>query len=194
RFPATLSDYDLHLLGEGTHYRIFDKLGAHRARLDGVDGVIFSVWAPNARRVSVVGDWNAWDGRRHPMRLHPGNGIWELFVPGVDAGAHYKYEILGRGGELLALKADPLAFAFEPDVPRTASVVCDLEGYAWQDGEWMERRRRGAPHEAPMSIYEVHLGSWRRGPQGGGRVPRHRAPAAPPRHTTRGRGGTPTRR
>ena len=108
RFPSTLSDFDLHLLGEGTHYRVYDKLGAHPARLDGVDGTIFSVWAPNARRVSVVGDWNVWDGRRHPMRLHPGNGIWELFLPGVGPGARYKYEILGPGGDLQALKADPL--------------------------------------------------------------------------------------
>ena len=102
RFPSTLSGYDLHLLGEGTHYRVYDKLGAHRARVDGVDGVIFAVWAPNAKRVSVVGDWNAWDGRRHPMRLHPGNGIWELFVPGVAEGARYKFEILDRWGKPLA--------------------------------------------------------------------------------------------
>ena len=161
RFPPTLSDYDLHLLGEGTHYRIYDKLGAHTAQIDGVDGVIFAVWAPNARRVSVVGDWNAWDGRCHPMRLHPGNGIWELFVPAAAEGARYKYEILAHSGELVALKADPFAFAFEPDVPRTASVVYDLDGYTWQDAEWMRARRR-PPYEAAMSIYEVHLGSWRR--------------------------------
>src|SRR6185503_1784144 len=89
RFPSTLSDYDLHLLGEGTHYRIFDKLGAHPARLLGVDGVVFAVWAPGARRCSVVGDWNGWDGRWHPMRVHPGNGVWELFVPGAGEGARY---------------------------------------------------------------------------------------------------------
>jgi 1,4-alpha-glucan branching enzyme len=164
RFPSTLSDYDLHLLGEGTHYRIHEKFGAHPSRVDGVDGVIFAVWAPNAKRVSVVGDWNAWDGRRHPMRLHPGNGIWELFLPGVVEGARYKYEILGRTGELLALKADPVAFAFEPDVPRTASVVYDLDGYAWGDGEWMRARSQRVARETPMAIYEVHLGSWRRGP------------------------------
>ncbi len=164
RFPPTLSDYDLHLLGEGTHYRVYDKLGAHRARVDDVEGVIFAVWAPNAKRVSVVGDWNDWDGRRHPMRLHPGNGIWELFLPGVAEGARYKYEILGRSGEPLALKADPLAFAFEPDVPRTASVVYDLDGYEWRDGEWMQARAQRVARETPMAIYEVHLGSWRRKP------------------------------
>ena len=162
RFGSTLSGYDLHLLGEGTHYHVYDKLGAHPARVDGVAGVIFAVWAPNAKRVSVVGDWNDWDGRCHPMRLHPGNGIWELFVPGVGEGARYKYEIIARSGEPLALKADPFAFAFEPDTPRTASVVTELHGYTWQDGEWMAARRRRAAHRAPMSIYEVHIGSWRR--------------------------------
>src|SRR5213593_961704 len=162
RFPSTLSGFDLHLLGEGTHYRVYDKLGAHAATIDGVTGVIFAVWAPNAKRVSVVGDWNAWDGRRHPMRLHPGNGIWELFVPGVAEGARYKFEILDRWGKPLALKADPFAFAFEPDTPRTASVVADLDGHEWRDAEWMEARAHHRPHEAPMAVYEVHLGSWRR--------------------------------
>jgi 1,4-alpha-glucan branching enzyme len=162
RFPSTLSDYDLHLLGEGTHYRMYDKLGAHRARLDGVDGVIFAVWAPNAKRVSLVGDWNGWDGRLHPMRLHPGNGIWELFLPGIAEGARYKFEILDRWGKPVALKTDPFAFAFEPETPRTASVVVDLGRHQWQDAEWMEGRARRRADEAPMAIYEVHLGSWRR--------------------------------
>jgi len=162
RFPPTLSPYDLHLLGEGTHYRLFERLGAHPIRHEGVEGVRFVVWAPNARRVSVVGDWNGWDGRRQPMRLHPGNGLWELFVPGVTLDARYKYEIIGRDGELLALKTDPVAFAFEPDEPRTASAVTDLNAFAWGDAEWMdERKRRNALHR-PMSVYEVHLGSWRR--------------------------------
>jgi 1,4-alpha-glucan branching enzyme len=169
RFPPTLSDYDLHLLGEGTHYRLYDKLGAHRAQLEGVEGVIFGVWAPNARRVSVVGDWNQWDGRRHPMRLHPGNGVWELFVPGVAEGARYKFEIVGPSGDLQALKADPLAFAFEPETPRTASVVHDLAGYRWGDADWMEARQRRSAVETPMAVYEVHLGSWRRVPEEGGR-------------------------
>ncbi len=169
RFPSTLSGYDLHLLGEGTHYRVYDKLGAHPARMEEVDGVIFAVWAPNAKRVSVVGDWNGWDGRCHPMRLHPGNGLWELFVPGVAEGARYKYEIIARSGEPLALKADPFAFAFEPDEPRTAAVVYDLDGYEWQDAEWMAERRRRPAHTVPMSVYEVHLGSWRRVPEEGER-------------------------
>ena len=169
RFPPTLSDYDLHLLGEGTHYRVYDKLGAHPARLDGVDGVIFAVWAPNARRVSVVGDWNGWDGRRHPMRIHPANGIWELFVPAVAEGARYKFEILSRSGAPLALKADPYAVCFEPDEPRTASVVYDLSGYEWKDAEWMAGRGKRQALSQPMSMYEVHLGSWRRAPEEGGR-------------------------
>jgi 1,4-alpha-glucan branching enzyme len=169
RFPSTLSDYDLHLLGEGTHYRVYDKLGAHPGRLDGVDGTIFAVWAPNARRVSVVGDWNGWDGRRHPMRLHPANGIWELFLPAVGPGAHYKYEIVGPGGDLQALKADPLAFAFEPGGERTAAEVVELDGYSWGDHAWMTERVRRQSLGVPVSIYEVHLGSWRRVPEEGQR-------------------------
>ncbi len=168
RFPPTLSDLDLHLLGEGTHYRAYDRLGGHAATLDGVTGVIFAVWAPNARRVSVVGDWNGWDGRVHPMRLHPGNGIWELFLPGIAEGTAYKFEILTRSGEPLALKADPYAFAFESP-PRTASLVAQLDGYQWHDREWMETRKRRRSHEEPMSIYEVHLGSWQRVPGEGQR-------------------------
>jgi 1,4-alpha-glucan branching enzyme len=160
RFPSTLSDFDLHLLGEGAHFRSYDKLGAHSTTLDEVAGVTFAVWAPNARRVSVVGDFNGWDGRRHPMRLHPGNGIWELFVPGLREGDLYKYEILPKAGGLLTLKADPYAFAFE-EPPRTASRVADL-AYAWGDAEWMAGRARRNALGAPIAIYEVHLGSWRR--------------------------------
>ncbi len=169
RFAPTLSGYDLHLLGEGTHYRVYDKLGAHAARLDGVDGVIFAVWAPSARRVSVVGDWNGWDGRIHPMRLHPANGIWELFLPGVAPGARYKFEILSHSGAPLALKADPYAFSFEPAEPRTASVVCELSGYEWKDTAWMVSRAERQALSRPLSIYEVHLGSWRRVPEEGHR-------------------------
>jgi len=160
RFPPVLSDYDLHLLGEGTHYRAYEKLGAHVADLEGVSGVRFAVWAPNARRVSVVGDVNGWDGRVHPMRLHPGNGIWEIFLPGVEAGALYKYEILPKGDGPPVLKADPYAFRFEAP-PRTASVVAEL-GYDWGDGPWMAARGGRNGLDAPLSIYEVHLGSWRR--------------------------------
>ncbi len=167
RFPSTLSDFDLHLLGEGAHDRAYEKLGAHRMVLDGVAGTSFAVWAPNARRVSVVGDFNGWDGRRHPMRLHPGNGIWEIFIPGLREGALYKFEVLPKGGGPPTLKADPLAFAVEPP-PRTASVVADL-AYAWGDGEWMVGRARRNALDAPIAIYEVHLGSWRRVPEDGDR-------------------------
>ncbi len=167
RFSPALSAFDLHVLAEGTHYRVYEKLGAHATRLDGVDGVAFAAWAPNARRVSVVGDWNGWDGRRHPMRLHPGNGIWELFVPGVEEGARYKFEILSSSGAPLAAKSDPYAFAFEPDTPRTASAVCRLDGYAWGDRTWMAERGRRHTLRAPIAAYEVHLGSWRRVPEEG---------------------------
>ena len=156
RFPPVLSDYDLYLLGEGTQRRLYDKLGAHPLQRDGVDGVAFVVWAPNARRVSVVGDFNGWDARRHPMRRR-GPGYWELFIPHVTGGDHYKFDIIGPKGEHLPQKSDPLAFAAEMR-PKTASVVFD---------EAHIPRPRPAPdginaRSAPISIYEVHLGSWRR--------------------------------
>jgi 1,4-alpha-glucan branching enzyme len=169
RFPSTLSDFDRLLLGEGTHYQAYEKLGAHQIVLDDVAGVVCAVWAPNARRVSVVGDFNQWDGRRHPMRRHPGAGIWELFVPGLGEGGRYKFEILGQDGALLALKADPFAFEFEAEEPRTASVVASLDGYDWNDGEWAAGRARRNALGAPIAIYEVHLGSWRRVPEEGNR-------------------------
>jgi 1,4-alpha-glucan branching enzyme len=162
RFPPTLTTYDLHLVGEGTHYRLYERLGSHPMRLADVDGTLFAVWAPNARRVSVVGDWNGWDGRRHPMRLHPGNGIWELFLPGVGEGARYKFDILTRSGVPIALKADPYAVAFEPERPRTAAAVCDLGGYGWGDTAWMTERASQRDLARPMAVYEVHPGSWRR--------------------------------
>ena len=159
RFPPALGDMDLYLLGEGTHYRAYEQMGAHAVTLDGVPGVRFAVWAPNANRVSVVGDFNGWDGRIHSMRLHPGNGVWELFVPGLGPGAIYKFEILPPFGPPM-LKADPYAFAFEAP-PRTASVVADLT-YGWNDSEWMATRGVRHRQDAPLAIYEVHLGSWRR--------------------------------
>jgi 1,4-alpha-glucan branching enzyme len=168
RFPPTLSDLDLHLMGEGTHYRAYELLGAHCMSLLGVAGVRFAVWAPNAQRVSVVGDWNGWDGRVHPMRLHPGNGIWEIFIPGLELGALYKYEIRPHTGAALALKSDPYAFAFEDAEPRTASQVSELT-YAWHDEAWMQTRAERNGLEAPLSIYEVHLGSWMRVPEEGNR-------------------------
>jgi 1,4-alpha-glucan branching enzyme len=167
--PTTLGDLDLQLIGEGTHYRLYDKLGARQAVLDGEEGVVFAVWAPNAAHVSVVGDFNHWDGRSHPMRQHPKQGVWELFVPGVGAGQRYKFEIHSSSGELLALKSDPLAFTFEAEEPRTASVVCRLDGYAWGDGAWLEERARRQSLDRPIAIYEVHLGSWMRVPEAGNR-------------------------
>ncbi len=167
RFPSTLSDYDLYLLGEGAHYRVYDKLGAHLVTLEGTAGVRFAVWAPNARRVSVVGDFNAWDGRVHPMRLHPSNGIWELFIPGLGIGALYKFEVLAKTEEPMALKADPYAFAFE-SASKPASVVADL-AYEWGDAAWMGERGKLHSPDAPLAIYEVHLGSWRRGGEHGER-------------------------
>jgi 1,4-alpha-glucan branching enzyme len=164
RFPPTLTDYDLHLMSEGTHLTNYERLGAHLTKLDGTPGVTFAVWAPNAGRVSVVGDFNRWDGRCHPMRNHPGSGIWEIFIPGLDAGSLYKFEIRGRVAGDVMVKADPFAFALEL-APRTASIVADLDAYRWGDHAWMEARTRCNPLERPLSIYEVHLGSWMRVPE-----------------------------
>jgi len=156
RFPPVLSDLDLYLLGEGNHLKLYDKLGAHPMEMEGVAGVAFVVWAPNARRVSVVGDFNFWDGRRHAMRVR-GNGYWEIFIPGARAGDKYKYEIVARNGTLLPLKSDPLAFAAEMR-PSTASVVVDATTLP----KPVPSRDGINALDQPMSIYEVHLGSWRR--------------------------------
>jgi 1,4-alpha-glucan branching enzyme len=163
RFAPILSEYDLYLLGEGTHLQLYEKLGAHPMVLDGVAGAGFVVFAPSARRVSVVGDFNLWDGRRHAMRVR-GNGYWEIFAPGVRTGDKYKYEIIGHDGHMLPLKSDPLAFSAELR-PKTASIVVDLDAVP---------RPQPAPSgingiAAPISIYEVHLGSWRRHAAQGGR-------------------------
>ncbi len=160
RFPSTFGDLDLHLLGEGRHQRLYERLGAQPLSCDGVEGTRFAVWAPNARRVSVVGDFNHWDGRRHVMR-HLGTGIWEIFVPGVHKGALYKYEILSSHGQVLPLKADPVGFRSELP-PATASVVHGLPNFDWSDEPWMAARSMRNDRTAPISIYEVHLGSWRR--------------------------------
>ena len=164
-FGLLLGELDLHLIAEGKHWRLAECLGAQVMTVDGVRGVRFAVWAPNAARVSVVGDFNAWDGRRHPMRLRVEAGIWELFVPRLRAGARYKFEILARDGRLLPLKADPLARATEAP-PATASVIAAALSFAWNDEAWM--RTRAARHAvgAPISIYEVHAGSWLRGEGG----------------------------
>ena len=166
RFLPTLGDIDLHLVGEGRHEELYAKLGAHVIERQGVRGTAFAVWAPSARSVSVVGDFNSWDGRLHPMRSLGSSGIWELFLPGVYSGAFYKFEMLTQQGEI-RLKADPVAFATELP-PKTASMVYESH-HEWDDAEWLERRR-GAEHvNAPVSIYEVHLGSWRLKPGEGNR-------------------------
>jgi len=172
-----LSDFDLHLLAEGTHYRSYEKLGAHCLDADGVAGVHFAVWAPNASRVSVIGDFNNWNPDATPMTHRPEAGVWEAWAPGVGPGARYKYRIDGPGGAFHADKADPCGFAAEIR-PETASKVCRLEGYAWGDAAWMTSAAATRLHESPMSIYEVHLGSWRRVPEEGNRWLTYRELAA----------------
>ena len=161
RFPSRLDARDVYLFNEGTHEKNYRWMGARPCRFDGVDGVNFIVWAPAARRVSVVGDFNRWDGRRHVMRRHPGAGIWEIFVPGLAPHALYKYEIADAGGRLLPLKADPYARSMQHP-PETASRVMPDAGYDWHDQAWMSARASGDIYQQPVSIYEVHAGSWRR--------------------------------
>jgi 1,4-alpha-glucan branching enzyme len=163
RFPPVLSDFDLHLFGEASHLRLYEKHGAHLIDHAGVRGVCFAVWAPNAERVSVIGDFNQWDGRRHPMRPRGASGVWELFIPELAQGDLYRFEIKTRYLGYIALKSDPCAFASELR-PKTASVIWDLDRYEWHDREWMASRGARQSFEAPMSIYEVHPGSWKREP------------------------------
>ena len=160
-FLPTLGDLDVHLVGEGRHERLYERLGAHVREVDGVAGTAFAVWAPNARAVAVVGDFNSWDGRLHPMRSLGSSGIWELFVPGIDDGTKYKFEIRSQDGRL-KIKADPVAFAAE--VPPANASVVHRSRHEWSDGEWLAERAQLDVLRAPMSIYEVHLGSWRRNP------------------------------
>ncbi|MEH1766162.1 MAG: 1,4-alpha-glucan branching enzyme [Nostoc sp.] len=152
-----LTDFDLHLFSEGNHHRIYEKLGAHPTVIDGVKGVYFAVWAPNARNVSLLGDFNLWDGRKNQMRKGP-TGVWELFIPEIGVGEHYKYEIKNFEGHIYE-KSDPYGFQQEPR-PKTASIVTNLDAYSWNDESWMEKRRRTDPLTQPVSVYEVHLGSW----------------------------------
>jgi len=159
-FQPVMSEFDLFLWNQGNHYRIYEKLGAHPLVHQGVRGVSFAVWAPSATKVSVVGDGNFWDGRRHPMRPRGASGVWELFIPHAKVGALYKYEIGAPNGALL-IKSDPLAFLMEQR-PRTASVVYDLGRYQWGDQGWLERRAAANFLASPMSVYEIHLGSWRK--------------------------------
>lgn len=164
---SLLSDFDLHLLAEGTHFDNYKKLGAHLAVIGGAAGTRFAVWAPNAEQVSVIGDFNGWNTRTHAMKLRPQAGVWELFVPGAGAGVRYKYHVASRFNGYQADKADPYGFAAEVR-PRTASRVWDLSRYQWGDAEWMGSRAATSAPGAPISIYEVHLGSWMRLPGEGG--------------------------
>ncbi len=159
-FGILLGPLDLHLFAEGQHWQLYEKLGAHLTEVGGVRGTSFHVWAPNAQRVSVVGEFNGWDGRRNPMRKLLGCGVWELFIPAVAEGDHYKFEVKQSHGGIV-LKSDPFAF-FGQHGPSTASLVFDLHRYQWDDAAWMEERKSKEWHRTPMSIYEVHLGSWQR--------------------------------
>jgi 1,4-alpha-glucan branching enzyme len=160
-FPAQLSDFDLHLFSEGKHWHVYRVLGAHRKKVDGITGVLFAVWAPSADRVSVVGDFNNWDGRIHPMRVRGGTGVWELFIPGLGCGQHYKYELRTRHGGVNIVKTDPYAQQFELR-PATAALICKESGFSWQDADWLEQRRDSNWQHSVFSVYEVHLGSWKR--------------------------------
>ena len=164
RFGPTLGEVDLHLIGEGTHERLYDVLGAHPRTHEGTSGVSFAVWAPNARSVRIVGDFDRWDGRPLPMRSMGASGVWELFIPGIGSGELYKFEVLGADGKL-RLKADPLSFAMQVR-PETASRVWDPSVYPWTDGAWMAERSQRDPYRLPMTAYEVHLGSWMRNEDG----------------------------
>jgi 1,4-alpha-glucan branching enzyme len=167
-FPPVLGDLDIHLLSEGTHLQSYNVLGAHCREHDGATGIAFAVWAPNAQRVSVVGDFNDWDGRRYPMRLRHAAGVWEIFIPRLQPGSSYKYEIVGPDGAILPLKADPYSVQAEHP-PRTASRIAPPSRHVWADDEFIETRRLANDRQAPISVYEVHLGSWRRKAEEGNR-------------------------
>src|SRR4030042_270031 len=167
-FMPVLTDFDIHLIGEGSHYKTYEKLGSHVMEINGIRGVHFAVWAPNARRIRVIGDFNKWDGRRHPMRVLGSSGIWEIFIPGLKEGEIYKFEIKSKSSKYILVKADPYAFNFELR-PRSASVVYDINKHQWNDSEWMEIRSKKDWFKSPVSIYEVHLGSWMRVTEEGNR-------------------------
>jgi 1,4-alpha-glucan branching enzyme len=164
RFSPTIGDIDLHLFGEGKHQHIYRILGAHCCEHEGVAGVRFATWAPNARRVSVVGDFNQWHGLRHAMRVRGQSGVWELFIPGVSAGEKYKFEVLDANGKL-QLKADPYGNHFEMR-PATAAIICPPTDFQWTDDQWLARRELWDWQHSPISIYELHPGSWRRAADG----------------------------
>jgi 1,4-alpha-glucan branching enzyme len=162
RFLPQLGDMDRYLFNSGTHYELYNKLGAHCRTIDGIEGTLFRVWAPAARRVSVIGNFNSWDGRVHQMRSLENSGIWELFIPGVTEKALYKFEVRTQSMDLL-IKSDPFQFYGELR-SKTASIVCPLDNFSWNDAAWLNRRAKTKPYDRPVSIYEVHLGSWRRDP------------------------------
>ena len=176
-FPPVLTDYDLYLFGEGTHYLKYEKLGAHVREVGGVSGVHFAVWAPNAKRVSVVGDFNLWDGRVHAMRGRGTSGIWEIFVPTLKDGEVYKFEILSRMGNQVGLKSDPYGFSGELR-PKNASIVRSIDGYEWKDKTWIDARTTRDWLHSPLSIYELHAGAWRRNTAEGNRWLTYRELAA----------------
>lgn len=164
-FKPQIDDYDLHLFSEGKHLHIYRILGAHQKNIDGIDGILFATWAPNATRVSVIGDFNSWDGRRHPMRSRGSNGVWELFIPELQSGGLYKYEIRNRDTGLTQSKSDPYARQLELR-PRTASVTTQDSSFKWQDNSWIHARENNDWLHQPLSIYECHLGSWQRDDNG----------------------------
>ena len=165
-FPPLIDDFDLHLLAEGNHWHVYRFLGAHNRTVDGIDGVLFATWAPSAERVSVIGDFNDWDGRHHPMRVRSGSGVWEIFIPELPLDTLYKFEIRNRATGQIFVKSDPYGQQFEVR-PKTASRVAPQSGHHWQDGAWLTARTERDWLHAPLSIYEVHLGSWRRDDHGG---------------------------
>jgi 1,4-alpha-glucan branching enzyme len=166
-FLPQMGELDLYLFGQGDHHKIYEKLGAHPMEVNGVQGVYFAVWAPNARNVSVIGNFNVWHGGKHQMRVLGSSGVWELFVPDIGVGEVYKYEVKDQSGNIFE-KSDPYGFQFEVR-PTSGSIVADLSEHQWTDQQWMERRRRTDPLAQPISIYEVHLGSWMRVPEDGNR-------------------------
>lgn len=165
-FPPSFTDEELYLFGLGDDRKVYEHLGSHLREIDGVKGTAFAVWAPTARRVSVVGDFDEWDGRYFPMRPLETSGVWEIFIPGVGEGAKYKYEILAANNDTPFLKSDPYAVRFEPP-PHNSSVVCDISGYGWSDEKWIKSRMKTDWAKKPVSVYEVHLGSWKRVPEDG---------------------------
>ena len=158
--PSMISDFDRYLFNAGQHWKIYEKLGSHVREVEGHSGVNFAVWAPNAQSVQVIGDFNHWDGRSHCMQKQIPSGIWELFVPQIGAGQKYKYRVRMQDGQVVD-KTDPYGF-FAELPPRPASIVTSLDDYEWKDDSWMERRKIENQLDKPMSVYEVHLGSWRK--------------------------------